>query len=88
MAYTMVTNRDIGKSLSRISFARRSTSPGPAALCVTTRTMLRVDDIRSAAAISLPDTSPKATASRPWGNCTKSYQSPPTLRHGRGEAGH
>jgi hypothetical protein len=57
---------------------RVSTSAGPEPVCASERSMPRVADMSSAAAVPLPETSARTRPQRPSRSGMKSYQSPPT----------
>src|SRR5437867_4300433 len=71
----MVTNLPLGKSWTIRSFRRASTSPGPQPASASERSIPRVADIKSAAAVPLPETSASTNPHLPSLNGIKSYQS-------------
>src|SRR2546429_2929005 len=74
----MVTNFPEGKSSTSNRFRRVSTSPGLQRASARERSIPRVEDISSAAAVPFPETSASTSPQQPSSRAMKSYQSPPT----------
>src|SRR5437660_11016759 len=78
----MVTNLPLGKSSTIRRFSFVSTSPGVQQASANERNIPLVADIKSAAAVPLPETSASTSPQRPSSRGMKSYQSPPTTPAG------
>src|SRR5208283_3971483 len=78
----MVTNFPAGKSDTSKLLSLVKTSPGLLQASAKDRSIPRVADISSAAAVPFPETSASTNPHRPSGNGMKSYQSPPTALTG------
>src|SRR5208282_6348927 len=79
---TSVTNLPAGKSSTNKPLSLVKTSPGLLQASAKDRSIPRVADISSAAAVPFPETSASTNPQRPSGNGMKSYQSPPTAPAG------
>src|SRR5579885_2568150 len=78
----MVTNLPAGKSSTKSRFNLVITSAGVQDASAKDRSIPRVADISSAAAVPLPETSASTNPQRPSSSGIKSYRSPPTAPAG------